>query len=238
MSQLRRLIASSVLLALPALTLAQSAETPEVPAAPAPNVDPGYGYPPPYPFPPPGMMPPGLAPWDQGPWGGPPRGQGGYPGWREPEAGGQASPESGAFGPSRTPGAFPMVTRGQLRITREVTDDAYVVRIAVGDGKTGEVQVTPMGRSLAISLTAQAEAVQEDTFGDGRGYQRSFSFSHGSTSRRIGLPPDADLAQMTRQESDGTIVLRIPRSSLGGTLPMNPGPAEPPTAPAPPTTGQ
>ena len=240
MSPLHRLAASAILLAFPVLTFAQSAETPQTPPAMGPSGDTGYGYgyPPPYPFPPPGVVPPGRAPWDQGPWGGRPPAQGGYPGPQESDLDSPAAPEAGIFGPSRTPGALPMAMPGQLRITREVTDVAYVIRIAVGDGKTGDVQVTPMGRSLAISRTARAESVQEDTFGDGRGYQRSFSFSHGSTSRRLGVPPDADLAQMTREESDGTIVLRIPRSSLSRSLPTNPDYQMPPTTPSQPPTGQ
>lgn len=110
------------------------------------------------------------------------------------------------------PGAMP----GQLRVTREVTDDAYVVHILVSDGKTEEVQVTPLGRSLAISRSADSETVQEDSFDEGRGYQRSFSFSRGAVSRRIPLPMDADLANMTREAKDGTITLRIPRSARQG----------------------
>ena len=244
MSDLRPLIAAAVLLTFPALTHAQS-ETSEAPAAAAPYGAPGYGYgyPPRYPFPPAGMVPPGPAPWSQGPWGEQPPRRGGYPqgggpGWLEPEPGGPMAPEAGAPGPSRTPGAAPTAKPGQLRLMREVTDDAYLVRIVVGDGKTGDVQVTPMGRGLAISRTAEAETVQEDTFGDGRGYQRSFSFSRGSLSRRIGLPPDADLAHMTREESGGNIVLRIPRVPIGRGFPPNPGDAQPQAAPVPPTPGQ
>jgi HSP20 family molecular chaperone IbpA len=116
---------------------------------------------------------------------------------------------------------------GQLRVTREVTEDAYLVRILVGDGKTDEIQVTPLGRSLAISRTADAQTLQEDTFDDGRGYQRSFSYSRGAESRRLGLPPDADLGSMTREVSNGTITLRIPRSARRGWGPGY-GPGQPP----------
>ena len=244
MSDLRPLFAAALLLSLPVATQAQS-ETSGAPAGSAQYGAPGYGYgyPPPYPFPPAGMMPPGAAPWSQGPWGEQPPRRGGYPqggdpGWLQSEPGGPMAPETGAPGPSRAPGAVPAAMPGQLRIMRKVTDDAYLVRIMVGEGKTGEVQVTPMGRGLAISRTAEAETVQEDTFGDGRGYQRSFSFSRGSLSRRIGLPPDADLAHMTREESGGNIVLRIPRVPMGRGFPPNPSNAEPQAAPVPPAPGQ
>lgn len=110
----------------------------------------------------------------------------------------------------------PDLTPGQLRITREVTDQAYLVHILVGDGKTEDVQVTPRGRSVAISRRADAQTLQEENFDDGRGYQRTFSFSRGAVSRRIALPPDADLAAMTQEVKDGIITLRIPRSANRG----------------------
>jgi HSP20 family molecular chaperone IbpA len=135
----------------------------------------------------------------------------------------------------------PWVTPGQLRVQREATADAYLVHILVTDGKTDEVQVTPLGRSLAISRSASAETVQEDNFDEGRGYQRSFSFSRGALSRRIALPPDADLSAMTREVKDGTITLRIPRSArrdwgdrYGPSEPTVPGGTPIPRAPATP----
>lgn len=124
-------------------------------------------------------------------------------------------------------GERPRVMHGQLRVTREVTEDAYLVRILVGDGKTDEIQVTPLGRSLAISRSADAQTLQEDSFDEGRGYQRSFSYSRGAVSRRLGLPPDADLSGMSREVSDGTITLRIPRTARRGWGPGY-GPGQPP----------
>ena len=138
-------------------------------------------------------------------------------------------------------GEHPRAMPGQLRVTREVTEDAYLVRILVGDGKAEEVQVTPLGRSLAISRSADAQTEQEERFDDGRGYQRSFSYSRGAVSRRLGLPPDADLSGMSREVSDGTITLRIPRSArqgwgpgYGPNQPPAPGEAPQDTAPATP----
>jgi len=100
-----------------------------------------------------------------------------------------------------------------LRIRRQVTPDAYLLRIAPGDGKTADIQVTPRGRVLEISRTSGSETTEERSFDEGRGYLRSFSYSSGSTSRRIPVPPDADVSAMTREESDGTILIRIPRRS-------------------------
>lgn len=102
-------------------------------------------------------------------------------------------------------------SRVRLNVTREMTADAYLVRILVSDGKTDEVQVTPKGRSLDISRSTDSRTEQEGTFDDGRGYQRSFSYASGSIRQYVALPADADLGAMTRETKDGTITLRIPR---------------------------
>jgi len=92
-----------------------------------------------------------------------------------------------------------------------MTPDAYLVRILVSDGKTDEVQVTPKGRSLDISRSTDTRTEQEGSFDEGRGYQRSFSYSSGSIRQYVALPADADLGAMTRETKDGTVTLRIPR---------------------------
>lgn len=164
---------------------------------------------------------------------------------------GYGAPYGAPYGrPFGSVGERPRVMPGQLRVTREMTEDAYLVRILVGDGKTDEVQITPLGRSLAISRSADTQTEQEERFDDGRGYQRSFSYSRGAASRRLGLPPDADLSGMTREVADGTITLRIPRTArrgwgqgygpgqppMPGAMPQGMGPAQmaPPTPEAPP----
>ena len=177
------------------------------------------------------------------------------PAAQAPGAGPDGTPSGAPFGypygprPYAGPGERQRVMPGQLRVTREVTDDAYLVHILVGDGKTEEVQVTPLGRSLAISRSADAQTLQEDSFDQGRGYQRSFSYARGAVSRRVGIPPDADLGAMTREVSGSTITLRIPRTARGGwgqgytpgqppmpgAMPQGMGPAlmAPPTPEAP-----
>ncbi len=233
MSTLRPLIVAA-LVAVPMFARAQpdqAAGPQQLPASPYGNPGYGYGYPPPYPAAPPGRMAPGSAPWGQGPWDGPSRPQGAYPVPGEP---GQTSPPALESGRPFGPGAMTRSAPGQMRIAREMTDNGYLVRITVDDGKTAEVQVTPMGGGLAISRSSEAETVQEDTLGDGRGYRRSFSFSRGSFSRRLRLPPDADLAHMTREESEDTITLRIPRLPLGGAPgPDAGGTGSPATPPSP-----
>jgi HSP20 family molecular chaperone IbpA len=103
-----------------------------------------------------------------------------------------------------------------LRISRQVTPEAYLLRIAPGDGKTTDIQVTPSGRAVTISRASDAQTTEERSFDDGRGYMKSFSFASGAVSRRIPLPPDADMSAMTREESDGVVLIRIPRQSSDG----------------------
>ena len=129
-----------------------------------------------------------------------------------PDAG---APEGGAE--AMQPPGFGYMPAAPLRISRQVTPDAYLLRITPGDGKTADVQVTPRGRVLEISRATGSETTEERSFDDGRGYMKSFSYSSGSTSRRIPVPPDADLSAMTREESDGTVLIRIPRQSARGT---------------------
>jgi hypothetical protein len=102
-----------------------------------------------------------------------------------------------------------------MRLSREATEEAYILRIAVGEGQAQRVQVSPLTgprrQGLAISSTSESQVVQEDTLAGGRGYQRSFGFSRGSMNRRIPVPQDADLAKMTREDLSNTVVITIPR---------------------------
>lgn len=234
-----------------------------------PGFPPPYGHPemgpPGYPGTPPwaaGSERPGP-----GPQGGPATAPELQPPQAAPEAAGQGqtsgaqpgTPAPGRESPAARPGApgpegmpygygpaygsrveRPRVMPGQLRVTRELAGDAYLVHILVGDGKTEEVQVTPLGRSLAISRSADAQTEQEESFDDGRGYQRSYSFSRGAVSRRLSLPPDADLNGMTRETKEGTITLHIPRAAgrgwgpgYGPGQPGMPGAMPPGTGPSP-----
>jgi hypothetical protein len=93
------------------------------------------------------------------------------------------------------------------------------VRIRSGDGTTADIQATPTGRGLAISRGAQAETQEEQSFDEGRGYRRSFSFSQGRASRFLSVPRDADLSRMTREDKDGEVILSIPRLARGQSHP-------------------
>jgi HSP20 family molecular chaperone IbpA len=103
-----------------------------------------------------------------------------------------------------------------MQINRRTTDDAYVIDIELRNLRPDEVQVQAQGRWLSIGRDTSAEEVRQEQFDDGRGYMRSFSYSTGSTSRRMGLPPDADPAGMQREERENGLTIRIPRKAFSG----------------------
>lgn len=194
----RVLLAGLVLLA-PALALAQT------PAAPGygPAAPPAQGYPPPgqgY-QPPVQGFPPPLADYPAPPGFTGPGGYG-FPSPPDfPVPPGMSAPERGMPG---RPG-------GPLRFNQSVTAEGYVLEIPLEGMKAEEIQVDVEGRALRISRDTSAKTTREDSFDEGRGYQRSYSFSSGRTSRRISLPPDADGAAMQRQDSADQVRILIPR---------------------------
>jgi hypothetical protein len=139
----------------------------------------------------------GTTPPDFGtpPYGFP--GFGGPPGFPEGFPGGG----TGGFGPP-----------GGLRISQDASDQAYGLTIDLDEGMDpAAIEVRPEGRSLVISRERSEQRVQEDSFDDGRGFARSFSYSSGSARRRLPVPWDADLGAMTREDADRRIRVTIPR---------------------------
>ena len=106
----------------------------------------------------------------------------------------------------------PMILSGRLGVSVETTDDAYLVSVETGGTNPDEFQVNTVGRGLTISRDSFSQTEQEDTPSEGQSFRRSFSFSRGSSTRRIPMPADADLAQMSRENTADSIQLRIPRN--------------------------
>jgi HSP20 family molecular chaperone IbpA len=92
-----------------------------------------------------------------------------------------------------------------------MTEDAYIIEVPLEGMSAEEVQVTTQGNWISIGRDQSRQDVKEDTFDQGRGYARSYSFSSGSASRRFSVPRDADVSAMTREESEGTLRISIPR---------------------------
>ena len=127
------------------------------------------------------------------------RGYSGYGSWPAPSWG---YPDTGRRGFGAPPG---------FRIKRSTSEDAYGLTIELQGMSPEEVQIETGGQWLRISRESSAHQVQKDSFDDGRGFVRSFSYSTGTSSRRLSVPGDGDLSAMSREDGEGSIHIRIPR---------------------------
>ena len=138
------------------------------------------------------------------------------PDWGDQGPGGPlgASSPSGPVPPSDRLGPPPPMTQpGGMRIQRSATDQAYLLTIQISGITPAEVRVEARGPSVLVTRDRSAEATQEESFSDGSGYRRSFSYSSGRASRRFNVPPDGDTAAMQRQDTDQAIYITIPRTA-------------------------
>lgn len=171
-----------------------------------------YGAPPPY-GPPPGYR-------DGGPSGygfdGPPPGGEGY-GYAPPpfdaDAGPEAVPPTRARMGQAPQGGYPdrPWRRGGLRVSQTLTDDGYLLEIHLSGERPESIQLEPQGQSLVIRRDQAAQTEERETFDAGRGFSRRYSYSTGRTFRRLRVPPDADLAALSREDGDASIRVLIPR---------------------------
>ena len=119
-----------------------------------------------------------------------------------------------------------------MRLTQDRSDDAYTLDIELGDMDPSQIRIEPIGSSLVIISQQSAESRREETFADGRGFSRSFSYSSGRSTKRLPVPPDGDLSAMEREETDGHIRILIPRVAMsspagqGPSTPMQPRPEQ------------
>jgi hypothetical protein len=121
------------------------------------------------------------------------------------------------------PGAFDRGSR-HLSISRRATPDAYLVEIRLGNIDPEQVQILPQWRGLRIAYRTRAEEFRQATF-DG-GYGQGYGVVSGSAGQRLILPPDADVAAMSREVTAERIQLRIPRMD-----PRRPAPWATPSRP-------
>ncbi|WP_325291689.1 Hsp20/alpha crystallin family protein [Thiocapsa sp.] len=119
-------------------------------------------------------------------------------------------------GPSAQPAALSRQAR-HLSISRRATPDAYLVEIRLANIAPEQVQISSRGRGLRIAYRTRAEEYQTDSFD--AGYGRGYSVMRGSASQRLTLPPDADVASMSREVTSDRIQLRIPRVDLRRAAP-------------------
>jgi HSP20 family molecular chaperone IbpA len=105
---------------------------------------------------------------------------------------------------------------GGLGLKQEMTDEAYILVIELNGQDPSEVDVSARGNLLLVTSRSTAETRSSQSFDDGRGYQRSWSWSSGQRSRRLPVPPDADLGMMRREQDDEQIRITIPRRQAQG----------------------
>jgi len=180
------------------------------PYGPGPGVPPGYagGFPAPWPG-------PGSAPYA------PPTAPFGPPAFIDPAPGFLPPPSP----MSEPPVGRPPVSRTERRhlsISRQSSRDAYMIDIRLTNIDPEQVQILPQGRGLRIAFQTQHQSqTQDDRQGAyGGGYRQGYSVMRGSASQRIPLPPDADLAAMSREVKPDRILLRIPRLDPGQYRPI------------------
>ena len=117
-----------------------------------------------------------------------------------------AAPTQGPTG-WRTPQPVP-----RMQVERSADRDNYYVTIRISGMAPEAVTVNVEGgRWLAIRTEESRESSYEDSAEDRSAYYRSFSYSSGSTARRISLPRDADVAALQRENGEGQIRIVIPR---------------------------
>lgn len=155
--------------------------------------------------PPPGYPSYGTGPGSRFPDGPPygPEGYGPQPPPYPPYGAGPGFPGTGRSGYG---GQF-----GPLQISRQATDDNYIIEVQLNDMKPEDIQVSTRGNSISVSRDQSRQEVREDSFEQGRGYSRSYSFSSGNVSRRFNVPHDADLSALTRETAEGVLRILIPR---------------------------
>jgi hypothetical protein len=110
---------------------------------------------------------------------------------------------------------------GSTRFDQHMTDEAYILDIALDGIDPAQIQVDTFGRALVVRTRRTLESHREEHFDDGRGVARSFSWSSGSSARRLPVPPDADLGALTREDSSERVRILIPRISTD--TPVQPG---------------
>lgn len=169
-----------------------------------------YGFDRPYPPP----VDPGMMPM-QGPYYG-------MPG-RFPPPGGYGLGDTRGYGPDIGPDAAPVAppgyrdtappsAAGSTTLEQHMTDDSYILDIGLDGIEPSQIKVATFGRALVIRTERSMETHREETFDDGRGMARSFSWSSGTSARRLPVPPDGDLGALQREDSPERVRIIIPRS--------------------------
>ncbi|MBK5941374.1 Hsp20/alpha crystallin family protein [Halochromatium roseum] len=105
---------------------------------------------------------------------------------------------------------------GQVRMTQERTEEAYILIIDLNGLAPDNVQVRPFGQNVLVRTRRDAHTRRSETFDDGRGYRESYRVSTGSSTRRLPVPPDGDVLGLTREDGAEQVRVLIPRRQMPG----------------------
>ena len=97
-------------------------------------------------------------------------------------------------------------------LSRHVTQDAYVLDIALQDLKPEQVRVEVQPPWLIIRADRSRAEQQATNFPDGRGFVQHYRYVSGQQTRRVTLPPDANADALKREDRTGYIRIWVPRS--------------------------
>jgi HSP20 family molecular chaperone IbpA len=125
-------------------------------------------------------------------------------------------PAASSVNPMRDSGPVRQWSTGQVRMRQEQTEEAYILIIDLNGLAPQNVQVRPLGRGLLVRTRHDARTQRSETYGDGRGYRESYRISSGSSTRRLPVPPDGDIAHLTREDGDEEVRILIPRRQVPG----------------------
>lgn len=101
----------------------------------------------------------------------------------------------------------------RLDVRRRATEKAYIIELRLNQLSPDQIEVRPIARGLLIQNNAASHFRQHQMRPDGQGYQYQQSWQRDASSRRIGLPPDANVGGMTREVKKGRLIIRVPRGT-------------------------
>ena len=97
-----------------------------------------------------------------------------------------------------------------VQLQQEMDERGYILKIHTAGKDPSAIQVTPKGRSLLIKSSQSHRTEHRD---DQRSDYRSYSFfsRSGGFKRRISIPWDADVNQMSRTDEPELVTIVLPR---------------------------
>ncbi|TNF93211.1 MAG: Hsp20 family protein [Gammaproteobacteria bacterium] len=94
-----------------------------------------------------------------------------------------------------------------LQYEKDQTEDSYILKIHLNNMSPSDIEIFPAGHGIRIR---NAMSFRQENRNDRGGY--SYVRSSSSFSKYIRLPRDADIDRMQKTDSEGLIVITIPKT--------------------------